>query len=75
MLTLEADLSIRIDGMITEVMKRKKLSKADLSLNLGMGKEALTRLSTNNELWKLSGDQIAMIAEAAGRDVDFPRRR
>lgn len=75
MLTPEQDLSIRLDGMVTEVMKRRKISRAELSVDIGLGKEALTRMSTDDELWKLTGYQILLLAEAAGRDVDFPRRR
>ena len=75
MLTPEQDLSIRLDGMVTEVMKRRKISRAELSVDIGLGKEALTRMSTDDELWKLTGYQILLLAESAGRDVDFPRRR
>lgn len=66
--------SIRIDGKITEAMQMQDVSKAQLSEMVGLGKETLTRKGTDRSLGKLDFLTVALIAEAAGYELDFRRK-
>ena len=68
------DVSIILDGMITEAMRRKDKSKPELSTAIGLAPETLTRWGRKKELWRLNGEQIYLIVTAAGRHFDFSRR-
>lgn len=66
--------SIRIDGKVTEAMLMQDVSKAELSEMVGLGKETLKRKGTDRSLGKLDFLTVALIAEAAGYEVDFRRK-
>ncbi|MDQ0153152.1 transcriptional regulator with XRE-family HTH domain [Moryella indoligenes] len=68
------DWSIRINGKVTEAMQRKALSKSELCEKLGLGKETLSRKGREKTLGTLDFLTIALIAEAAGYEIDFVRR-
>ena len=66
--------SIRIDGKVTEAMQMMDISKAELSERVGLGKETLKRKGTDRSLGTLDFLTVALIAEAAGYDLEFRRK-
>jgi len=66
--------SARLNGLITEAMDLTGLSKAELSERVGLGVETLKRKGTGKTLGSLEFLTVAMIAEAAGYEIEFRRK-
>ena len=64
----------RIEGKVAEAMALTGKKKTELSGEICGNEQKLTRLSGKHELWNLPFRDVAMIAEAAGYDIEFVRR-
>lgn len=65
----------RIEGKVAEAMALTGKKKAQLSSEICGSDQKLTRLSGRHELWNLPFRDVALIAEAAGCDLEFVRRK
>lgn len=65
----------RIDGKITEAMVLTGKKKYELSVEICGSEQKLTRLAGKHNLWSLPFRDVAMIAEAAGCEIAFARRK